>query len=74
MTMQLDSSGKLRHLITLKDLDKPMLEMLLDRADSFVAGGGALPRIGSDFAGRTVANLFFEPSTRTRASSRGTRT
>jgi aspartate carbamoyltransferase catalytic subunit len=68
MTMQLDSSGKLRHLITLKDLDKPMLEMLLDRADSFVAGGGALPRIGSDFAGRTVANLFFEPSTRTRSS------
>ena len=69
MTMQLDSSGKLRHLITLKDLDRPMLEMLLDRADSFVTGGGALPPNGSAFTGRTVANLFFEPSTRTRSST-----
>ena len=68
MTMQLDSSGKLRHLITLEGLDKPLLERLIDRAEGYLTAPGACPPNGSPFAGRTVANLFFEPSTRTRSS------
>lgn len=68
MSTQLDSSGRLRHLITLEGMERSLLEFLLDRAESFVTTGGRLPPQGSDFAGRTVANLFFEASTRTRSS------
>jgi len=68
MTMQLDSSGKLRHLISLEGLDKPLLERLIDRAEGYLTTPGDCPPNGSPFAGRSVANLFFEPSTRTRSS------
>jgi aspartate carbamoyltransferase catalytic subunit len=68
MTNQLDSSGRLRHLITLEGLDKALLENLIDRAEGYLVPPGACPRNGSPFAGRSVANLFFEPSTRTRSS------
>lgn len=54
----------LRHLISLESLDRPTVERLLDRADGILAHG-ANP---SALAGRTVLNLFFEPSTRTRTS------
>jgi aspartate carbamoyltransferase catalytic subunit len=68
MTNQLDSSGKLQHLITLEGLDKPLLERLINRAEGYLVPPGSCPRNGSPFAGRSVANLFFEPSTRTRSS------
>ncbi len=67
-SLQLDASGRLRHLLTLKGLDKALLVELLDDAERFLnpPGGGAARSVS--LAGRTVANLFFEPSTRTRAS------
>lgn len=68
MTPQLDSLGRLRHLLTLEGLDRRLIEALLDRADGFLRPGGALPARSDALAGRTVTNLFFEPSTRTRAS------
>jgi len=58
---------RLRHLITLEGLPRASLVALLDAAEALrpVALGeghrGAL-------RGRTVANLFFEPATRTRSS------
>ena len=61
---QTDAAGRLRHLVTLDGLSRPLLEALLDRADALAA---APPRRGA-LAGLTVANLFGEPSTRTRAS------
>jgi aspartate carbamoyltransferase catalytic subunit len=63
-----DSSQALRHLLTLNGLDKAMLSALLDRAQSFVAAPGAPAAFPPLLAGRTAALLFFEPSTRTRAS------
>jgi aspartate carbamoyltransferase catalytic subunit len=68
MTSQLDSSGRLKHLLTLEGLHRSHIENLLERAEGYLVKPGALPRLGSPFAGRTAANLFFEPSTRTRAS------
>ena len=68
MTAQLDSLGRLRHLLSLETLDRQMIESLLDRADTFLRPGGELPARTSALEGRTVTNLFFEPSTRTRAS------
>jgi len=68
MANQFDARGRLRHLITLKGLPGQLLVELLDRSAAFLTPPGALPARRSALAGRTVANLFFEPSTRTRAS------
>ena len=67
-SLQVLSSGRLRHLLTLKGLAKPLLTGLLDEAQDFVRPMGSGPARRRTLAGRTVANLFFEPSTRTRAS------
>ncbi len=66
--LQFDQDGNLRHLLSLKDLDASLLTELLDEAETFLTAPGALPARGQSLAGRTVGNLFFEPSTRTRAS------
>ena len=66
--LQLNADGKLRHLLTLKGLDRKCLLELLDEAQRFVSPLGSPPIRSTSLKGRTVANLFFEPSTRTRAS------
>jgi aspartate carbamoyltransferase catalytic subunit len=66
--LQLDANGNLRHLLTLDGLDKDMLVGLLDDAQKFVTLPGKSTVRSPSLAGRTVANLFFEASTRTRAS------
>ncbi len=67
-SLQLNPDGSLRHLLTLKGLERSLLVDLLDDAERFLSPQGA-PVVRSDaLKGRTVANLFFEPSTRTRAS------
>lgn len=65
---QFDASGRLRHLITLEGLDGDLLRELLDRAQHFVARPAGLAGHSRELAGFTIANLFTEPSTRTRAS------
>jgi aspartate carbamoyltransferase catalytic subunit len=65
---QLRADGSLRHLLTLEDLPRPLLEHLLERAQSLVRPLGARPAMSQVLAGSTVANLFTEPSTRTRVS------
>ncbi|HEX7112132.1 MAG TPA: aspartate carbamoyltransferase catalytic subunit [Mizugakiibacter sp.] len=55
---------RLRHLTTLEGLDRTTLTRLLDRAEAIRRDGA--PR--DLLAGRTVLNLFFEHSTRTRTS------
>jgi aspartate carbamoyltransferase catalytic subunit len=70
MTEQLDSSGRLHHLLTLEGLPRAVLLRLLDRAQALrehACGGTALR---ARLAGKAVCNLFFEPSTRTRSSFR----
>ncbi|MDJ0905195.1 MAG: aspartate carbamoyltransferase catalytic subunit [Woeseiaceae bacterium] len=66
--LQLDASGNLRHLLTLEGLEKDLLVGLLDDAQKFVTHPGDATARSQSLAGRTVANLFFEASTRTRAS------
>jgi aspartate carbamoyltransferase catalytic subunit len=62
------ADGTLRHLLTLESLPRADLERLLDRAQSFVRPLGDKPPMSTALAGVTVANLFTEPSTRTRVS------
>lgn len=66
--VQRDADGRLRHLITLEGLSRDELTTLLDLAQFYVRAPGDLPARDQTLAGHTVANLFFEPSTRTRVS------
>src|ERR1700681_3352037 len=65
---QLRADGSLRHLLTLETLSREQIERLLERAQTFVRPLGATPAMSQALAGATVANLFTEPSTRTRVS------
>ena len=65
MTLQLDSHGRLRHLLTLDGMPRQVMEGLLDRAQAIIDDGGDLR---GTLAGQAVCTLFFEPSTRTRLS------
>ncbi|HEX6929018.1 MAG TPA: aspartate carbamoyltransferase catalytic subunit [Gammaproteobacteria bacterium] len=65
---QIDSNGNLRHLLSLDGLGAVRLTALLKRAQEFVARPGERIEPRDDLRGITVANLFFEASTRTRAS------
>ncbi len=60
--------GGLRHLLTLDTLPRKEIERLLNKAQGFVRPLGSPPPISNALAGVTVANLFTEPSTRTRVS------
>lgn len=57
-----------RHLLTLEGMDPADLTALLDRAAEFRVHFASDPRPLTLLEGRTVVNLFFEPSTRTRMS------
>jgi len=61
-------SHRLRHLTTLENLPRDTVERLLDRAESMREATAHGTRKLDLLAGRTVLNLFFEPSTRTRTS------
>ena len=65
---QRDAQGRLRHLLTLDGLTRDEMLQLLDLAQFYVRFPGDVPARDQSLAGRTVANLFFEPSTRTRVS------
>jgi aspartate carbamoyltransferase catalytic subunit len=67
-SVQRDADGRLRHLITLDGLSSEELTALLDLAQFYVRQPGDLPARDQSLSGHTVANLFFEPSTRTRVS------
>lgn len=57
-----------RHLLGLEELSASEISLLLDRADEFrVLAERGTPKLDL-LAGTVVANLFFEPSTRTRTS------
>ena len=61
-------SQRLRHLTTLDNVPRETIERLLDRANSMREATAHGTRKLELLAGRTVLNLFFEPSTRTRTS------
>ncbi|MEO1202541.1 MAG: aspartate carbamoyltransferase catalytic subunit [Pseudomonadota bacterium] len=66
--LQQNDDGSLRHLLTLDGLERDMVVDLLDTAQFYIAEPGSMPVRRDTLRGRTIGNLFFEPSTRTRAS------
>jgi aspartate carbamoyltransferase catalytic subunit len=66
--LQFAAGGQLRHLLTMRGLDRERITNLLDQSQKFVTASGQAVARSNALQGKTVANLFFEPSTRTRAS------
>ena len=58
----------MRHLLSIRDLDRGELERLLDLTDRFVeVNQRSVPKVPA-LRGRTIVSLFYEDSTRTRLS------
>jgi aspartate carbamoyltransferase catalytic subunit len=57
-----------RHLLGIEGLSPAEINHLLDRSDYYVALNRAAEKTSEALRGRTIVNLFFENSTRTRTS------
>ena len=66
--IQLTSDGGLKHFLTIEGLNKQLLTEILDTAESFVGVNNKATKKVPLLRGKTVANLFFENSTRTRTT------
>ena len=58
----------MRHLLSIEDLDREAIERILDRAAAFAEVSDREIKKVPALRGRTVLNLFYEASTRTRSS------
>ena len=58
----------MRHLLSIEDLDRAAIERICDRAASFAEVSHREIKKVPALRGRTVLNLFYEASTRTRSS------
>ncbi|MBK8452773.1 MAG: aspartate carbamoyltransferase catalytic subunit [Thiofilum sp.] len=67
-SMQLSSDGRLRHFLTIEGLPPLLLEEILDRAEQFLSLPEKQQKKAPLLRGKTVMNLFFENSTRTRVT------
>jgi aspartate carbamoyltransferase catalytic subunit len=65
---QLDESGALQHLLTIEGLPRVLLTKILDTAESFLGVTEREVKKVPLLRGKSVFNLFFEPSTRTRTT------
>ncbi len=68
MNPQLNQDGSLRHLLTLDGLPRAILTQILDTAESFMDVGEREVKKVPLLRGKSIFNLFFEPSTRTRTT------
>ncbi len=66
--IQVDERGRLRHFLTTEGLSRALLTEILDTADGFMSVVDQSVKKVPLLRGRTVVNLFFEPSTRTRTT------
>ena len=67
-SLQLDSQGRLRHFLTIQGLNHGMLTEILDTAESFAGVAEQSVKKVPLLRGKTIVNLFFEASTRTRTT------
>ncbi len=65
---QLTEDGKLKHFLTIEGLSRQILTDILDNAESFTSIANQSVKKVPLLRGKTIFNLFFEPSTRTQAT------
>jgi len=66
--IQLNSKGKLKHFLSIEGLNKTLLTEILDIAESFIGMNDQQIKKVPLLRGKTIVNLFFENSTRTRTT------
>ena len=65
---QLTDSGQLKHFLTIEGLKRDLLTDIMDRAEQFSSLSGRQVKKVPLLRGKTIMNLFFENSTRTRTT------
>jgi aspartate carbamoyltransferase catalytic subunit len=68
MNLQVDENGRLRHFLSIDGLSRDILTDILDTAESFAGVTEQSIKKVPLLRGKTIVNLFFEPSTRTRTT------
>ncbi len=66
--LQLTETGRLSHFLTIEGLSKALLTEILDTAESFAGISEHQVKKVPLLRGKTIVNLFFENSTRTRTT------
>lgn len=66
--LQVNTQGKLQHFLSIEGLNKNLLTEILDTAESFADISEKNVKKIPLLRGKTIVNLFFENSTRTRAT------
>ncbi len=66
--IQLDNTGHLKHFLSTEGLHRNLLLDILTHAESFTGVGERAVKKVPLLRGKTIVNLFFEPSTRTRTT------
>ncbi|MBA3732543.1 MAG: aspartate carbamoyltransferase catalytic subunit [Gammaproteobacteria bacterium] len=67
-SLQLSPDGRLRHFLTIEGLSRALLTEILDTAESFAGVKDQTVKKVPLLRGKTIVNLFFEASTRTRTT------
>jgi aspartate carbamoyltransferase catalytic subunit len=65
---QLTETGQLKHFLTIEGLKRDLLTEIMDRAEQFSSISGRQVKKVPLLRGKTIMNLFFENSTRTRTT------
>lgn len=68
MNIQLNKDGKLKHFLTTEGLSKEILTEIMDTAENFCTVANMPVKKLPLLRGKTILNLFFENSTRTRTT------
>ncbi|TAG83561.1 MAG: aspartate carbamoyltransferase catalytic subunit, partial [Betaproteobacteria bacterium] len=66
--LQLNADGNLNHLLAIEGLPKRIIERILDTAESFVGINEREVKVVPLLRGKSIFNIFFENSTRTRTT------
>jgi aspartate carbamoyltransferase catalytic subunit len=66
--LQLNANGDLHHLLAIEGLPKRIIERILDTAESFVGINEREVKVVPLLRGKSIFNIFFENSTRTRTT------
>jgi len=66
--LQLDQQGRLKHFLGIEGLTRSLLIEILNTAASFLSIDAKAVKKVPILRGKTIVNLFFEPSTRTRTT------
>jgi aspartate carbamoyltransferase catalytic subunit len=67
-SLQLDANGRLKHFLCIEGLNRQLLTEILDTAESFAGVAEQTVKKVPLLRGKTIVNLFFEASTRTRTT------